>query len=160
MREPVVSARLQRLPVLSLLELSVARQHHDATTAAEVPLRPRDPATFRDSHSERPRVRLDSWRAHIRVPVEAPEPPQREKLLAGDHPERMQDGVEPGHVVPLRREEDVAIGVLPAELCRVQPLEQEVHDEVERAEGRAEVSRARPLHRDERVQAAHVGEEL
>ena len=50
-------------------------------------------------------------------------------------------------------------GCVPAELGDVQLAPEQVHDDVERAEARAEMSRARALDRDERVRAAHVGEQ-
>ena len=46
-----------------------------------------------------------------------------------------------------------------AELGDVQLLVEQVHEDVERAEARAEVARAGALDRDERVEAAHVREE-
>ena len=53
--EPLLRGGLERLPVLALLELAVARHHDDEAAAIEVPLRPGDPATLRDSHPERAR---------------------------------------------------------------------------------------------------------
>ena len=153
------AARLQRLPVLALLQLAVAGHHDDAAAAAEQPLRPRDPAALRDAHPERAGVRLDPGHADVRVPVEAAEPAQLQQALVREHAERVERGVEAGDVVALRREEDVAVRVVPAELGDVQLAEEEVRDEVERAEARAEVPGAGALHRDERVRAAHVGEQ-
>ena len=150
---------LQRLPVLALLQLAVAGHHDDTAAAAEQALRPGDPAALRDAHPERARVGLDPGHAHVRVPVEAAEPTQLQQTLVGQDAERMERGVEPGDVVALRREEDVAVGVVPAELGHVQLAEEEVRDQVERAEARAEVPGAGALDRDERVRAAHVGEQ-
>ena len=59
----------------------------------------------------------------------------------------------------LRREEDVAVGVLEPPVSDVQLGEEEVRNEVERAEGGAEVSRAGALHCDEGVQPARVGKQ-
>ena len=156
--EALLCRRLKPLVVLALLKLAVAEHHDDATTAAEMPLRPRDPAALRDSHAERARVRLDPRNVHVWMPVEAAEPPQSEEPLAWDHSEREEHRVQAGHVVPLRREVDVAVGVAPPELGGVELLEeQECHD-VHRAEARPEMTRASSLDRDERIEAAHVGE--
>ena len=91
--------------------------------------------------------------------VEPAEAAQPQEPLGRDHAERVERGVEPGHVVPLRGEEDVAVGRVEAELGDVQLRPEQVRDEVERAEGGAEVPGAGALDRDERVRAAHVGEE-
>ena len=53
------AAACSALAVLPLLQLAVADHHDDAAAAAEVPLRPRDPAPLRDAHAERAGVRLD-----------------------------------------------------------------------------------------------------
>ncbi len=158
-RETFVRSSLQRLPVLALLELAVADHHHHPPAAAEMPFRPRDPTALRDPHPERARVRLDPRHADVRVAVEPAEPPQPQQLLGREHPQRVQRRVEPGHVVPLRREEDVAIRARPARLGRVQLLEQQLDDDVERREARPEVAGAGPLDGDERVGTAHVGEQ-
>ena len=42
--EPLVRGRLERLPVLPLLQLAVAGHHDDEPVAPELPLRPGDPA--------------------------------------------------------------------------------------------------------------------
>ena len=62
-------------------------------------------------------------------------------------------------VVALGGEEDVAVRVVPAQPGHVQLAEEEVRDEVERAEARAEVPRAGALHGDQRVRPAHVREQ-
>ena len=79
-----------------------------------MPLRPGDPAALRDAHPERAGVRLDPRHADVRVPVEPAEAPQPQQPLGRDHAERVQGRVEPGHVVALRREVDVAVGVAPS----------------------------------------------
>src|SRR4051812_28859180 len=68
----------------------------------------------------------------------------------------MQHGIEAGDVMALRREIDVAVGIVEAELRRVQLPEEEMGDDVHGAEARAQMTRARTLDRDERVRAAHV----
>ena len=50
--EPLVRGRLERLPVLPLLQLTVPGHHDDATRASEPPLRERDPAPLGDAHPE------------------------------------------------------------------------------------------------------------
>ena len=154
--EALVRGRLQPLVVLALLQLAVADHDDHPAVSPEVPLRPRDPAPLRDPHPERPGVRLDARDAHVRVPVEAAESAQLQEALAGDHAEPVEGRVQPGHVVPLRREVDVAVGIVPADVGGVQLLEEQERDDVHRAEGRSEMPGARPLDRDERVQAAHV----
>ena len=72
-------------------------------------LRPRDPATLRDAHAERARVRLDSRHADIRMPVEPAEPAQPREPLGREHAEPVERRVQARHVVALRREEDVAV---------------------------------------------------
>ena len=67
--------------------------------------------------------------------------------------------VQARHVVTLRREEDVAVGIVESALGDVQLVEEELGDDVERTERRAEVTGAGTLHRDERVQSARVGQE-
>ena len=116
--EALVRGRLQRLPVLALLELAVAGHHDDAPVAAEPALRERDPAALRDAHPERARVRLDPGHADVRVPVEPAEAAQPEQALARDDAEREEHRVQPGHVVALRREEDVAVGIVEADARR------------------------------------------
>src|SRR5262249_3911128 len=104
-------------------------------------------------------VRLDPRCPHVGMPVEAAEATEREQLLARKDPEGVEDRVEAGDVMALGGEEDVALRVVPADLRGVQPLEEEMDEEVERAEGRAEVPRARTLDGDESVQPAHVAEQ-
>ena len=157
--EPLVRGRLERLPVLALLQLPVSGHDDDPPSAAELPLRERDPAPLRDAHPERARARLDPGHADVRMPVEPAEAPQPEQTLARDDTEREERRVQAGHVVALRREEDVPVGIVEPALGDVQLLEQEVRDDVERAEGGAEVPRAGPLHGDERVQPACVREQ-
>ena len=94
--------------------------------------------------------------ADVRVTVEAAEAAQLQEPLARDHAERVERGVQPRHVVSLRGEVDVAVGIVPADGGRVQLLEEEERDDVHRAEGRAEVPRARALDRNERVEPADV----
>ena len=127
--------------------------------AAEPPLRERDPAALGDAHAERARARLDPGHADVGVAVEAAEAPQPQQALARHDAEGEQHRVQAGHVVALRREEDVAIGIVEAALGDVELVEQEVRDEVERAEGRAEVPRPGALHGDEGVQPARVCEQ-
>jgi hypothetical protein len=88
--------------------------------------------------------------------VESTETTEPCQALGRNHAEPVQRGVEPGHVVALRREEHVAVRAVEPDLRDVQLRVQEVHDDVERAEARAEVPRPRTLHRDERVQPADV----
>ncbi len=141
--DPLVRGGLQRLPVLPLLQLAVPGHHHDAAAAAQVPLRPGDPARLRDPHPQRARVRLDPGHADVRVAVEAAEPPEPQEPLRRDHAQRVERRVQPGDVVPLRGEEHVAIGRVEPELDDVQLLPQQVGHDVERAERRAEVPGAR-----------------
>ncbi len=157
--DPLVRRRLQRLPVLPLLELAVARHHDDAAAAAEMPLRPGDPPRLGDAHAERARVRLDPGDADVGVAVEPSEPAEAQQALRRDGAQRVEGGVEPGHVVPLRGEEDIAVGRVEAELRDVQLLPEQMGDEVQRAEGGAEMPGAGALDRDERVRATHVREE-
>src|SRR5580765_8849271 len=71
----------------------------------------------------------------------------------------MQRRIEARNVVALRREEDVAVGILPPQPGSVELLEEQVDDEVERAERGAEVPRTCALHGGEGVCAAHVGDQ-
>ena len=71
--EPLVCGRLQRLPVLPLLELPVPRHDDDTPSAAEPALRERDPAPLGDPHPERARARLDPRHADVGMTVEAAE---------------------------------------------------------------------------------------
>ncbi len=157
--ETLVRRRLERFPVLALLQLSVARHHHDDPFPSSRALPPGDAATLRDAHAQRARVRLDARNADVRVAVEAAQPAEAQKALARDHAEPVQRRVQTGHVVPLRREEDVTAGIVEADLGDVQLRVQEVNDDVERAEARSEVSGACALDGHERVQPAHVREE-
>ena len=157
--EPLVGGGLERLPVLALLELPVARHHDDPPLAPERALRQRDPASLRDAHPERARAGLDPRHADVRVTVEPPEATEPEETLARDDPEREERRIEAGHVVALGGEEDVPVGVLEPAPGDVELLEQQLDDEVERAERGAEVPRAGPLDRDERVQPAGVREQ-
>ena len=118
-RQAVVGRTLKRLEVLALLELAVSDHDDDAATRAELPLRPGDAAALRDPHAQRPRVRLDPGHANVRVPVEPVQPPEPQELLGGDDAERMEHRVQPRHVVALRREVHVAVGVVEAELASV-----------------------------------------
>ncbi len=113
--EPFVRRRLQPFVVLALLQLAVAEHDDDSTASTEMPLRPRDPATLRDPHPERARVRLDPRHADVRVAVETTEPTQSREALARDDAERVERRVQARHVVPLRREVDVTVGGVPAD---------------------------------------------
>src|SRR5712691_2200118 len=149
----------ERLPVLSLLKLAVAGHHDDATSAPEEALSPGHPPALRKAHAERARVRLDARNAEIGMAVEAAQPAQAEETLGRDDAECMQGCVETWHVVALGREEHVAVRMVPAELGDVQFAPEEVDDDVERAEARAEMTRPGTFDGDERVRPAHVGDE-
>ena len=127
--------------------------------AAEEALRPGHAAALGQAHAERAGVRLDAGHADVRMAVEPAEAAEPQQPLRRDHAERVQRRVEAGDVVALRREEDVAVRIVPAELGDVELAPEQVHDDVQRAEARAEMSRAGALDRDERVRAAHVGEQ-
>ena len=89
-------------------------------------------------------------------------PPRRRRRSSRSRdttPEREERRVQPGHVVALGREEDVAVRIVEAALGDVQLVEEKVRDDVERAERRAEVPRAGALDGDERVQPACIGEQ-
>ncbi len=92
-------------------------------------------------------------------PSSPPRRRSRRRRSRGTTPSAKSAAYSPGHVVALRREEDVAVGIVEPALGDVQLLEQEVRDDVERAERGAEVARAGALHGDERVQPARVGEQ-
>ena len=157
-RQALVRGGLEPFVVLTLLQLAVADHDDDPTAAAEVPLRPRDPAALRDAHPERAGVGLDPGDADVRMTVEPTEPAQPQQPLARDHAERVERRVEPWHVVPLRGEVHVAIG-------EAQPTADVFSSSKRRnattsiaLKRRAEMTRAGALHGDERVQPAHVGE--
>ncbi len=154
--EPVRRGRLERFPVLALLELAVPDHHDDAASPSEPALRQGDAAALGDAHAERPGVCFDPWDADIGMPIEPAEPPQSQEPFARNDSEREERRIEAGDVVALRGEEHVPIGILEAELGDVQLLEQEVRDDVERAEARPEMARSCPLDRNESVEAAHV----
>jgi hypothetical protein len=157
--QALVRGGLEPLPVLAFLELAVPGHDDDSPSTAESPLRERDPAPFGDAHPERARARLDPGHADVRMPVEPAEATQAKQAIAGDDAEGEERRVQPGHVVALRREEHVAVRIVEAALGDVQLFEEEVHDDVERAEGGAEVPRAGSLHGDESVQPARVREQ-
>ena len=157
--QALVGGRLQRLPVLALLQLPVAGHDDDPTVAAELALGERDSTPLRDAHPERAGARLDPGYADVRMPVEAAEAAQAEQPVLRHDTQREECRVQPRDVVALRREEDVAVGIVEAALGNVQLVEEKVRDDVERAERRAEVPRAGALDGDERVQPAHIGEQ-
>ena len=157
--ESVVRCGLQGLPVLALLELAVAGHHDDDASPPRPALRPRDPAPLRDAHAQRSRVRLDAGDADVRMTVEPAEAAEPRQPVGRQHAQAVERGVEAGHVMALRGEEDVAIGIVEAELGDVQLRVEEVHDDVERAEARAEMPGPGALHGDERVQPADVRDE-
>src|SRR5438045_9223472 len=91
--------------------------------------------------------------------VQAAETPQPQQPLGRNNAERVQRRVEARYVVPLRGEEHCAVRMIPTELRHVELAPQQLDDDVERAERRAEMSRAGALDCDERIRATHVGEE-
>ena len=139
--------RLERLPVLALLQLPVPGHHDDEPVPAEPALRERDPASLGDAHPERARAGLDPGHTDVRVAVEPAEATEPQQPFPRDDAEREERRVQPRHVVTLGREEDVTVGVVESALGDVQLVEQEVRDDVERAERRAEVTGAGALHR-------------
>ena len=72
-RQALVRGGLEPFVVLTLLQLAVADHDDDPPAAAEVPLRPRDPAALRDPHTERPGVGLDTGDSDVRMTVEPTE---------------------------------------------------------------------------------------
>ena len=157
--QALVSGSLERLPVLALLQLPIPGHDDDQPVAAEPPLGERDPPPLGDAHPERAGAGLDPGHADVRMPVEPAEAAEAEQALARDDAERVERRIQPRHVVALRREEDVAVGIVEAALGDVQLVEEKMRDDVERAEGGAEVARAGALDGHERVQPARVGEE-
>ena len=78
-----------------------------------------------DAHAERAGVGLDPGHADVGMAVESAEPTQPEQPSRGIDAEREERCVEPGHVVALRREVDVAVGSS-SRARRRQLVEQEV----------------------------------
>src|SRR5262249_18068596 len=66
----------ERLPVLPLLQLAVARHHDDPAAAAEEPLGTGRSASLRETHARGAGVRLDPGHADVGMAVEAAEPPE------------------------------------------------------------------------------------
>ena len=157
--DALVRGRCEGLPVLSLLQLAVSCHHHDATAAAQEPLCPRHSPPFRQAHSERAGVRVDAGHTDVGVSVQPSETPQAQQPLGGNDAERVQRRVEARYVVPLRGEEHIAIWMIPTELGHVELAPQQIDDDVERAEARAEMSRAGALDGNERIRATHVRDE-
>ena len=157
--DALMRCRRERLPVLPFLKLAVAGHHDDAPAAAEEALRPRHAPSLRQAHAEGAGVRFDAGYPDVGVAVEPAEPSQPEQPLRRDDAERMQGRIQAWHVVALRREEDVPLRIVPADFRDVELAPQEVHDDVQRAERRADVTRACALDGREGVQAAHVGEQ-
>jgi hypothetical protein len=91
--------------------------------------------------------------------IEPAQPPEARESLRRDRAQAVERRVQARHVVALRREEDVPIGMVEPELADVQVLVEEVDDNVEGAEARPEVPRACLLDRDQRVQPADVREQ-
>ena len=152
----LAGSRLQCLEVLTLLQFPVAGHHNDSAATTEQALCPRNASSFRDPHPQRPRVRLDPGDADVGMAVEASESPEPHQLVCRDHSQRVQDRVQTGDVVALRREVDVAFGIGEAQFTRVQLLVEEVDHDVHGAETRAEMAGARPLDRGERIGPSHV----
>ena len=152
--ELVVRGSLECLPVLALLQLAVAGHHDDDAVATGASLRPRDAAPLGDAHAERARVRLDSRNDDVGMPVEATEPAKPREPLGRKHAEPVERCIQTWHVVALRREEHVAVRIVETDLRDVQLAVEQVDDDVERTEARAEMPGSGTLHRDERVQPA------
>ncbi len=157
--QPFVCRGREPFVVLTLLQLAVADHDDDPPAAAEVALRPRDPPALRDPHAERSGVRLDPGDADVGMAVEPAETAQPQQALTRNHAERVERGVQAGHVVTLRGEVHVAIDGVPPDRRGVQLLEQKKRDDVHRAERRSEVTRARALDGDESVEPARVGDD-
>src|SRR6266566_703072 len=66
---PLSSGSLQRLEVLSFLQLSVARHYDDAPAATEQALCPCHAAALGDAHPQRAGVRLDPRHAEVGMTV-------------------------------------------------------------------------------------------
>ena len=92
------------------------------------------------------------------MPVEATEPAKPREPLGRKHAEPVERCVQARHVMALGREEHVAVGIVETDLRDVQLAVEEVDDDVERAEARAEMPGSGTLHRDECVQPADVRE--
>src|SRR5262249_28091417 len=87
------------------------------------------------------------------------EPAQLQQPLGRDDAERVERRIQAGHVVALRREEDVALRIVPPYLRDIELAPEQLDDDVECAETRADVSRAGALDGDESVGTAHVREQ-
>ena len=149
---------LERLPVLSLLQLAVTRHHDHATVAAKPALGKRDPPPSRcpsRAIPSSPRYRGPRCPGGRR----APRGGGAAAGVPSGQPRALERRVEPRHVVALRREEDVALGSSNPRSATSSSSNRRWTTDVEGAEGRAEVARPCTLHGHERVQAARVREQ-
>ena len=149
---------LERLPVLSLLQLAVARHDDHDSAASRAALRPCDSSPFGDAHAERARVRLYTRHADVGMSVETAEPTKPREPVGGEHAEAVERRVQAGYVVALGREEHVPVGVLEAALCDVELVVEEVDDDIKCAEARAEMPRPGALDGNESIKPADVGQ--
>ena len=148
--QAAVRGRLQRLPDLPLLQLPVSGEDVDVARAAEQPVGEDEAARLRDPHPERARARDHLRRGgDVGVAGQAVQPPQLMDQVEVQPAERGEEGVQAGSVVALGGEVAVAL----AEHLQVQP-----GDDVERAEGGAEMARADAPDHVEDVQPAGIGE--
>ena len=148
--EALVRRLGQRLPELTLLELAVAGEHPDAAALAPEAGGASESLRLRDPHPERPGVRVHLGRGRdVRMARQAAEPAQPVELLERKPLGPDQHRIERGRVVALRG----VVDVVAAQHLEVQPR----HD-VDRAEARADVARARPHDHVEDVDPAGVGE--
>ena len=93
-------------------------------------------------------------------PSRPPSRRSRSEPLGREHAERVRAPRRgPGTSWPFDEKKTSRSGSSKPTLGDVQLREEKVRDDVERAEARAEMARAGALHRDERVQPAHVGEQ-
>ena len=145
-----VGGRLQRLPELPLLELAVTGEDIDPARAAGEAVGEHEPARLRHSHPQRAGAGDDlGRRGDVGMARQSVQAAQLVDQLEVELAERRQHRVQARRVMPLGGEVPVALA---------QHLEVEPGDDVERAEGRAEVAGADALDHVENVQPAGVGE--
>ena len=138
---PTAGARPPGAPPSSGLPgVSVARHHDDAAASAEWRFAQAMPRAFE--------IPIPSDPCSPRSPARRRRGARRARRAAGaaaaarrDHADRVERCVEARHVVTLGREEDVAIRRVEPDVEDVQLLPEQVRDEVERAERRADMPR-------------------
>ena len=130
----VVGGRLQRLPNLSFLKLSVTGHNNDPATELQLVFGPCHAPRLADTHPQRTRVGLATGIPHIGVAVKPTQAAELEQSIFRYQSKRVENRIKAGNIVAFRGKKDVPVRAIEPHLPNIQLFEVKPYVDVHGAE--------------------------